>query len=209
MREYDDASEMDTTIADIQKQTDVRDLINRYWHWSRKSAEAIIEKASAFFDAENLSEDDERETFYREVGYSRDDSTSKKYRKIGSRRSRLMAHLDVLPDDWTTIYEVAKLDDDKFQKLVDDNVLHPKITMNAIAQHLAVAAPSCSSAVGGNASSKRVPFAFDWNQVPSGKRAAFAKKLKALLEEFDVPVDDKNYATLETFIDDGQEGTYV
>ena len=205
MREYDDVSEMDTTIADCQKQTDVRDLINRYWHWSRKSAEAIIEKASAFFDAENLSDDDERETFYREVGYNRDDSTSKKYRRIGSRRSRLMPYLDILPDDWTTIYELAKLEDDQFQKLIDDRVLHPKVAMRDIAQHLAAVTPSASSLVGGVASSKRVSFAFDWNNVAVANRAAFAKKLKALLDEFDVAVGAKEYGTLESFIDDEED----
>jgi hypothetical protein len=37
-----------------------------------------------------------------------------------------------------------------------------------------------------------VPFAFDWNQVPPANRAAFAKRLKALLDEFDVAVDQKS-----------------
>jgi hypothetical protein len=208
MREHDDLM-VETIVADLSKQTDVWDLINRYRHWSKKSAEAIIEKASAFFDAENLSDDDEREIFYREVGYSRDDSTSKKYRKIGSRRSRLMAYLDILPDDWTTIYELAKLEDDQFQKLVDDNVLHPKITMSAIDRHLAVATPSASANLGDIPTPNWAPFAFDWNQVPPAKRSALAKRLKALLDEFDVAVDEKKLATLEAFIEEDQEATHV
>lgn len=204
MPNKENVAAIDTTLADIPKQPFVEELIERYRHWTKKSAQAVIEKASAFSDAEMLSDEDEIERFYREIGYRRDDATSKKYRQIGSRRSRFIQNIDLMPDDWTTIYELAKLEDDQFQKLVDDKVLHQKVTMGAIAKHLEAATPRLSDVRGG-VTPKRISFAFDWNQVALANRAAFAKKLKALLDEFDVAVGAKEYGTLESFIDDEED----
>jgi hypothetical protein len=46
--------------------------------------------------------------------------------------NRFTDHYDVLPSSWTTVYELAKMKNSEFNKLIDGNVLHKEVTSKEI-----------------------------------------------------------------------------
>jgi len=61
-------------------------------------------------------------------------STVKKMLKIGKEASRFYPVLDQLPDNWTTLYELAKLDEDTFNQVIEDERFNPKMTAKVLAE---------------------------------------------------------------------------
>ncbi len=59
-------------------------------------------------------------------------STVKKMLKIGKEASRFYPVLDQLPDNWTTLYELAKLDEKKFNQVIEDERFNPKMTAKVL-----------------------------------------------------------------------------
>jgi hypothetical protein len=104
--------------------------IEKYKSFARQTAESIIGLAQTLIEAEEHLDPVDFESFCREVGVPKGSSTYKKLRAIGYRASRFEPFVDNLPNTWTTIYKLAKLEPDEFDRVTP--ILSPFVTAKAI-----------------------------------------------------------------------------
>jgi hypothetical protein len=62
-------------------------------------------------------------------------ATLSKFKKIHEARSRFEPMLDLLPHEYTTLYELAKLPDEKFELVVEGARIRPDMTADAVKAH--------------------------------------------------------------------------
>ncbi len=203
MLEHHDTTS-DGTAASVESgKPTVSDLVNRYHSIGKRSVRAILDMGILFFQAHEELEKEQLEEFYQEISLPPKGSTGKKYKAIGAKASLLEAHIDLLPNDWTTLYELALLEKDQFDRLVQDTILHPDVTLQAIKAHFAKPNLSAAGHIGAGDAAKSEILSFDFNLVAFPKRAAFARRLKGLFEEFEVEVGGELFSTLDRFIEQG------
>jgi len=181
----------------------VSSLVNRYRTIGKRSVRAILDMGVLFRQAHEGLEKADLEEFYREINLPPKGSTGKKYKAIGAKASLLEAHIELLPNDWTTIYELALLEKDQFDRLVRDNILHPDVTWRTIEDHFVKPNQSAADHIGAGNAAKSEILSFDFDLVEVDRRSDFARKLKNLFEEFEVDVGEKVISTLEKFIEQG------
>lgn len=75
--------------------------------------------------------------FWRHTQLKRQSSKFRKFLVIGQQSERLRLIIDVLPDEWTTIYKLASLEPDEFKLLKNDGRLHQEATAKFIDDILA------------------------------------------------------------------------
>ena len=112
----------------------IESFVTQYRHYARKTVENIIQLGKTICDAEKFLKKNEFEEFCKQIGSDPKESTFRKLREIGRMDYRFNEHLDILPNSWTTLYQLAKMKDNDFAKLVDNNVLHKDITSKEINQ---------------------------------------------------------------------------
>ena len=112
----------------------IEGFVTKYRHYARKTVENIIQLGKTICDAEKFLKKNEFEEFCKQIGSDPKESTFRKLREIGRMDYRFNEHLDILPNSWTTLYQLAKMKDNDFAKLVDNNVLHKDITSKEINQ---------------------------------------------------------------------------
>lgn len=202
---HDTTSEGVATSVRTKNPT-VSDLVNRYHTIGKHSIGAILDTGILLFDADAQLQDAELDEFYNEINIPRKGSTAKKYKAIGAKAFLLRTHIELLPNNWTTIYELALLEKDQFDRLVQDHILHPAVTLQAIKDHFKKPNQSVASHVGGSAVPRSEILSFDFNLVASARRSDFAKRLKGLFEEFEIDAGEELFSTLDRFIEEGAAG---
>ncbi len=113
--------------------------VKRYQAIAPKSAASIIELGETLSALEQCLGRKHWNEFYARVGLDPDGSTVRKLRVIGRASQQLKRLLPILPNNWTTIYELAKLPYERYIKVVDSGILNPFVTAKEIRQ---VAFPS-------------------------------------------------------------------
>ena len=169
----------------------IDDLVTKYYVFWKASVEGILGLAETVCQANDELGDKYLVLFYERTKLEPNGSTCRKLKKIGSRRVRFEPVLGKLPNSWTTLYELAKLEEDEFRQLVDDDVLHPLVTLQTIQARFAK--PSTEDVEAPQR------FVLDIAKVGPQRRSHFAKKLKALLDEFEIPLGKSQATTLESF----------
>ena len=164
-------------------------LVSQYYVFGKASVKGIPGLAETVVEANEEFGDKYLTIFYERVRLDPSGSTCRKLKKIGSRKARFKPVLEKLPNSWTTLYELARLEDHEFRKLVDDDVLHPLVTCQTIQARFAKA-----SAVDVEAPQRVI---LDIIKVGPQRRRQFAKQLKALLDEFEIPLGESQKATLD------------
>ncbi|QWD68267.1 hypothetical protein AOC21_09595 [Polynucleobacter sp. VK25] len=92
-----------------------------------KTAENILEMAKVVFTAkEKLGKNQFREFSYL-IGFDPTSSTLKKLQGIGKNYEVLSKNISALPANWTTLYEIAQLPEDKFIAAIDKGVITPNV----------------------------------------------------------------------------------
>jgi hypothetical protein len=92
-----------------------------------KTAENILEMANVVFTAkETLGANQFREFTYL-IGFESTSSTLKKLYAIGKNYGILSKNIGALPANWTTLYEIAQLPEDKFIAAIDKGVINPNV----------------------------------------------------------------------------------
>ena len=92
-----------------------------------KTAENILEMAKVVFTAkEKLGKNQFREFSYL-IGFDPSNSTLKKLQGIGKNYEVLSKNISALPANWTTLYEIAQLPEDKFIAAIDKGVITPNV----------------------------------------------------------------------------------
>ena len=97
-------------------------LVEKFNAFARKTAEGVLEMGKVVCEAKKLKES-EFHKFCEIVGMSGSSSTVQKLLKIGEKYEFLIGHAEKIPANWTTVYELAKLTEEKIEELIDRGVL--------------------------------------------------------------------------------------
>ena len=176
----DPAADDDLSSQSLSASTvvDVDDLIREYKAYAKKSSEDVLQLASTTLKADALDSRSERERFYAEVKLDPKGATARKLRVIAGALPRFQPFLAIMPNTWTTIYELSKMSDEEFKTVVESGVLHPFVTMVEIDE------------ARGRASTKpKQQFILNVDLYKIGtptRQAEFARRLEALVEEFGI-----------------------
>jgi len=91
-------------------------LAERFRNFAAKTATGILEMGRVVFEAKKLK-DYEFLKFCDLAGLRGRPSTVSKLETIGEKYEFLLAHSDKLPSNWTTVYQVANLTEEKITEL--------------------------------------------------------------------------------------------
>ena len=111
-------------------------FIDRYQSFIRKTAESILGLAETLVQAEADLNAVDFLIFCENVGIAKPGSTYSKLKHIGDNIERFRPFLDRLPNTWTTIYKLSKLEADQFARVTDH--LSPFITSKEIDDQMGV-----------------------------------------------------------------------
>lgn len=100
--------------------------IEKYRSFARQTAESIINLGMTLIEAESKLNPVDFKMFCDEVSVPKGGPIYKKLKVIGASAARLLVCADRLPNTWTTIYKIAQVAPDQFEKLADN--LNPFIT---------------------------------------------------------------------------------
>ena len=124
------------TAQEASTPVTISDYVNQYRHYAKKTVESVILLGKTVFDADKFLSQDDFITFCDEVKLNPNGPTYRKLRTIGKMSDRFTDYYEVLPSSWTTVYELAKMKDNEFNKLVVGNVLHKEVTSKEIKKAL-------------------------------------------------------------------------
>lgn len=127
---------MENTIVEFAQtqivSANVAHYVDRYRRFAAQTVENILLLGQTVLEASKSLDGGEIKAFCAEVGIEQTGSTFRKLVQIGQKAERLESVADRLPSSWTTVYEIAKLDEEKFAALKDSNVLSATATMKQI-----------------------------------------------------------------------------
>jgi hypothetical protein len=155
----------------------LRLFVSEYNSFTKQAAEHLIRKCATVAQAEATLSEDALDRFCKQVKLDKKSSTFRKYRKIGQKAERLLAVADQLPDNWTTLYSLAKLEPQEFDELVTSERLHPGIT-----------ASDLSSISSSASTEERCVFRIDVTPLPDGHRAKVFHELEGVAEKYGVTI---------------------
>jgi hypothetical protein len=110
----------------------VEQYVQRYRHYAKNTVESILKLGETVLEADTKLTRLEVIIFCQEVGIEHNGPTFRKLRKIGQQADRFLPVMDRVPNSWTTVYELAKLETDKFATLVDTGSLTATATMKEL-----------------------------------------------------------------------------
>jgi hypothetical protein len=111
-------------------------FIDRYHTFLRKTAESILGLAETLVQAEADLNGVDFLIFCDNVGIVKPSPTYSKLKQFGENSDRFRPFLDRLPNTWTTIYKLAKLEANEFARI--SNCLSPFITSKEIDEQMGV-----------------------------------------------------------------------
>jgi hypothetical protein len=103
-------------------------LLERFFSLARNRAENTIELAQTLYEADEYLGKYEIREFCKRVNLSHEGSTYRKMRKIGQEASRFKPFTEQLPSGWTTLYRLAKLSNDQFDRVTKHERFRPMMT---------------------------------------------------------------------------------
>jgi hypothetical protein len=126
-----------TTLVAVQNGTEISSptytaLVLKYRTFAKQTAENIIKLAETLLEADEKLSKTELRQFCAEVGLEHDGSTYRKLMKIGKEVSRFEPFVERLPNNWTTVYKLAKLEKNVFDQVANDNRFSPMMTSSEI-----------------------------------------------------------------------------
>lgn len=93
-------------------------FFSEYSKFAVKTAQSTVEMCRVIYEAKVSLEKSEYASFLKDIGRKPDDSTVRKYLAIGQRYDDLIAHTNLLPSSWTSIYEITQIPSDAFMAMV-------------------------------------------------------------------------------------------
>ncbi len=95
-------------------------LVEQYRKFAKGSAENIIKLADTLVRAKAGLSKEDFDRFCKEVHLEKDGSTFRKLTSIGEKIGRFEPFFGRLPNNWTTLYKLASIDDAKFERVTAD-----------------------------------------------------------------------------------------
>jgi hypothetical protein len=109
---------------------DVREYVVQFNTFLNKSAAAVLEMGRVVYLAGTKLKKLEFAEFCAAVRLGAESSAISKLKTIGKRYDRLVEHQDMLPNAWTTLYYLAKMGDEDFERGVHQQLIHQTMTAN-------------------------------------------------------------------------------
>lgn len=95
-------------------------MVKQYQKFAKESAENIVKLADTLVRAKAGLSKEDFDRFCKEVHLEKDGSTFRKLMSIGAKSSRFEPFFNRLPNNWTTLYKLASIDDAKFELVTAD-----------------------------------------------------------------------------------------
>ena len=95
--------------------------VSEFGQWSKKTAQTILEMGRVVFEAKKELGSQDYLHFCNEIGRKGEDATVRKYLAIGEKYDKFYQYAELLPNAWTSIYEITQLPSDVFEALVATN----------------------------------------------------------------------------------------
>jgi hypothetical protein len=93
-------------------------FLNDFRDFAVKTAKSTLEMCRVVYQAKQSLAKEEFLMFCNDIGHKSEDSTIRKYLVIGERYSDFIAHADLLPNSWTSIYKITQIPSETFDALV-------------------------------------------------------------------------------------------
>ena len=172
---------------------DISVLVEKFNSFARKTAEGVLDMAKVVCEAKKLK-DSEFHKFCEIVGMSGSSSTVLKLIKIGEKYEFLIGHAEKLPANWTTVYELSKLTEEKIEELIDRGVLNTSLIAADLNEALGkVQKPRSKIQIVGkpipNGSFDGLGFRVQLNKSPDADTAKKIKLLIADLKKLDLQLE--------------------
>ena len=158
-------------------------LVTKYRTFAKQTAESIVRLAETLVEAKRKLLDEEFRDFCEEVGLQHEGSTYKKLIKIGEEISRFEPFFDRMPNSWTTVYKLATLKQDIFDRVTTDTRFVPTMTGAELNQIL--------GSKGQTASISR-DVTIDLTGGDRGKKVEVCVKVRELLRPFGFKMELSN-----------------
>lgn len=86
--------------------------------WSKKTAQSTLEMCRVVYEAKKQLGSQDFLKFCNAIGRGGEDATVRKYLKIGEKFDKFYQYAELLPNSWTSIYEITQLPSEMFEALV-------------------------------------------------------------------------------------------
>ena len=125
---------VNTTSTEITNNDLIQASVIEFKGYAKKTAENILEMGRVVFEAKkNLKANKgEFEAFCAGVGFKSDSSSIKKLAQIGKGYSFMKSQADHLPNNWTTLYEIARLTEYQLNTFIDQGLIHQNVLGSVI-----------------------------------------------------------------------------
>lgn len=115
---------------------DVVSFVSDYEVCARKTTASILELADCVYRAKNQLSTECYDEFCKRIKVDKNSSYLKKLNCIAQKAARFKIVENQLPANYTTIYALTKVSDDKFIEMCDDKVINPLMTAKQLNSYL-------------------------------------------------------------------------
>ena len=93
-------------------------FLSQYTAFAVTTAQSTVEMCRVVYEAKTELSAGDFDKFCTDIGRNKTDSTIRKYLAIGGAYLRLISYANLLPNSWTSIYEITQIPADAFDALV-------------------------------------------------------------------------------------------
>lgn len=93
-------------------------LYSEYSNFAVKTAQSTVEMCRVVYEAKTSLTKDEYLAFLNDIGYKKETNKVRKYIQIGKLYDKFISSVDLLPNSWTSIYEITLLPSDTLDALI-------------------------------------------------------------------------------------------
>lgn len=111
-------------------------LVQQYRHFAKEFAANIVKLAETLVIAKQNLAPVHFDKFCDEVGLHKDGSTYRKLMIIGENASRFEPFYDRLPNAWTTVYKLASIKQNEFDRVTKSDQFSPFMTAKTVTEVL-------------------------------------------------------------------------
>jgi len=110
----------------------IQDFTNRFQLYADKCAENILEMCKIVYDASIKLKKKEFAEFIKAIGMTKQKGTISKFKMIGQRYDELSLHKAQLPSTWTTLYNIARCNENQINEGISNGKIHPMMKASAV-----------------------------------------------------------------------------
>lgn len=138
---------MPKSIARKIYSVEVKNYINRFVVTYKKSVKNVIELATVIGESYANLDEESFKSFCKEIGYTTRSSYVSKMKTIYTNLDRFQELKDALPGNYTTIYDLARMPHEDFDKLVADGGVKPTMKAPKIVKEVTPKKPASNCVV--------------------------------------------------------------